>query len=126
MGAPESAILAEILHNKTTKILNKDRIIDYYTYVDYILIVYNKYIININNTLNECNTTRPKIKFTIEIEKQNTLNYLDLTIMNNHNIPTFGIFRKPTNTYLIIHNDSCHPYEHKKSAITYLVNLMTT
>jgi hypothetical protein len=59
-------------------------------------------------------------------KKHNTLNYLDITITNNHNKLTFGIYRKPTNTELIIHNDSCHPYEHTKSAITYLVNRMTT
>jgi hypothetical protein len=55
-----------------------------------------------------------KIKFTIETEKHNTLNYLHLTITNKYNKLTFGIYRKPTNTDLIIHNDSCHPYEHKK------------
>jgi hypothetical protein len=27
---------------------------------------------------------------------------------------------------LIIHNNSCHPYEHKKSAINYLHNCMNT
>jgi hypothetical protein len=53
------------------------------------------------------------------------LNYLDLTIINKENRLTFGIFRKPTTTDLIIHNDSCHPYEHKKSARNYLVNRMS-
>jgi hypothetical protein len=46
--------------------------------------------------------------------------------MNKRSKLTFGIYRKPTNTDLILHNDSCHPNEHKKSAITYLVNHMTT
>jgi hypothetical protein len=35
-----------------------------------------------------------------------------------------GIHRKPTTTDLIIHNDSCHPYEHKKAAINFLINRM--
>jgi hypothetical protein len=130
MGAPTSAIPAETFiqyleHNKVIKILNKYQIIDYHRYVDDILIVYNKNIRNINNTLNECNTIHPKIKFTMETEKH-TLNYLHLTITNNHNKLTFCIYRKPTNTDLIIHNEFCHPHEHKKSAITYLVNRMTT
>jgi hypothetical protein len=67
MGAPTSAILAEIFiqhleHNKIIKILNKHQIIDYHRYVDNILILYNKNITNINSTLNECNTIHPKIK----------------------------------------------------------------
>jgi hypothetical protein len=64
--------------------------------------------------------------FTIEKETHNTLNYLYLTIANNHNKLTFGKYRKPTNTDLILHNDSCHPNKHKNSAITCLVNRMTT
>jgi hypothetical protein len=27
---------------------------------------------------------------------------------------------------LIIHNDSCHPYKHKKSMINYIINQMNT
>jgi hypothetical protein len=115
MGAPTSAILAETFiehleHSKLIKILNKHQIIDYHRYVDDILILYNK-----NNTLDECNTIHPNIKFTMETEIHNTLNYLDLTITNKHNKLTFSIYRKPTSTNLIIHNDSCHPYEQKIS-----------
>jgi hypothetical protein len=47
-------------------------------------------------------------------------------ITRNHNKLTLGIYRKPTNTGLIIHNDSYHPNEHKRSAIKYLINRMTT
>jgi hypothetical protein len=35
---------------------------------------------------------------------------------------TFGIYRKLTDTDLIIHNDTSHPSEHKRSAIKYLIN----
>jgi hypothetical protein len=117
MGAPTSAILAETsikhLERKLIEILNKHQIIDYHRYMDDILIVYNKNNTNINSTPNECNTIHPKIKFTMETQKHNTLNYLDLTITNNHNKLTLGIYRKPTNTDLIIHNDFCHRYKHK-------------
>jgi hypothetical protein len=72
----------------------------------------------------------PKIKFAIEKETHNTriFNYLELTITNNHNKLTFVIlvYMKPTNTVLVIHNDSCHPNKHKKTAITYLINRMIT
>jgi hypothetical protein len=131
MGGPTSAVLVETFiqyleRTKIIKLLDKYRILDYYRYVDSILIVYNKNIADIENTLIEFNTGHPKINFTIEKETRNTLNYLDVTITNNHNKLTFRIYRKPTNTDLILHNDSCHPNEHKNSAITYLVNHITT
>jgi hypothetical protein len=62
----------------------------------------------------------------MEEEVRSTLNYLDLNITSKHNQQTFGMYRKPATTDLIIHNDSCHPYEHKKSAINYLINRMST
>jgi hypothetical protein len=64
----------------------------------------------------------PSIKFTMENEMNNKLNYLDLTINNEQTQLTFSIYRKPTTTDLIIHNESCHLYEHKKSAINFLIN----
>jgi hypothetical protein len=61
-----------------------------------------------------------KIKFTLG--KHNKLNCPDLTVINKQNQLTFGIYRKPTTTDLIIHNKSCHQYEHKKSAIKYIIS----
>jgi hypothetical protein len=123
MGAPTSPIIAETfiqqLEHKLINILNKYRIIHYYRYVHDILTIYNENNTNINDTLDECNTIHQKINFTIETEKHNTLYYLDITITKKHNKLTFGIYRKPTNTVVIIHNNSCHPYEHINRTITY-------
>jgi hypothetical protein len=74
----------------------------------------------------EFNSVHQKVKFTIDKEVCNTLNYLDPTITNKHNQLTFGIYLKTTTTDLIIHNDSCHPYEYKKSAINYLFTSICT
>jgi hypothetical protein len=60
----------------------------------------------------------------MEKEKNNKINFLDLSITKIHNKLLLAIYRKPTTTDLIIHNDSCHPHEHKKSAINFLVNGM--
>jgi hypothetical protein len=62
----------------------------------------------------EFNAVHPKLKFTMEQQTQNRINYLDLTIKKDQNKPSFEIYRKPTSTDLIQHNISCHPYEHKK------------
>jgi nucleoside-specific outer membrane channel protein Tsx len=83
--------------------LKKFQIVDYYRYVDDILIIYNTRITNIDNTLNIFNNIHPKIKFTIEKEINNKINFLDLSIEKNHNNLQLGIYRKPTATDLIIH-----------------------
>jgi nucleoside-specific outer membrane channel protein Tsx len=66
MGAPTSAILSEIFiqyleHNNIQKVLQKHNIIDYYRYVDDILMVYNEKHTNINSTLNDFNKIHPNI-----------------------------------------------------------------
>ena len=59
----------------------------------------------------------PTMKFTMESEINNKINFLVVTIMKNHDKLTFNIYRKPTTTDSIIPNDSCHPTERKLSAI---------
>jgi hypothetical protein len=129
MGAPTSAVLTETFmqcleHTIIMNILKKHQIIDYYRYVDDILLIYNAQTTNINNTLNEFSVIHPKIKFTMEEEQNNKINYLDITTIKTHNGVQMGIYRKPTTTDHIIHNDSCHPYEHKKATVSYLINHM--
>jgi hypothetical protein len=133
MGAPTSAILAEVFiqypeHTRIIDILKEFQITDYHRYVNnLLLIIYNTHThthtTNINNTLEEFNKIHPKIKFKIEKEENNKINILDLSITKTHNKIQLAIYRKPTTTDLIIH-DSCHPHEHKKSAINFLVNRM--
>jgi hypothetical protein len=128
MGPPTSAIIAEIFiqffkHTAIYKILEKHQIFDYYIYADDILIMYNSERINIHNTLQEFNTLRPKLNFTLENESHGKLIYIDITINKQHKKVTSEISRKPTTTDTILHNSSCHPNEHKRSAINYLISL---
>jgi hypothetical protein len=56
MGAPTSAVLAETFiqyleHTEIIKILDKYQIIDYYRYVNTVLIIYNTNTRNIENAL---------------------------------------------------------------------------
>jgi hypothetical protein len=64
--------------------------------------------------LENVNAIHPKLKFTIEQQTQNKINFIGLTIKKNQNKLNFKIYRKPTTIDLILHNTSCHPYEHKK------------
>jgi hypothetical protein len=64
------------------------------------------------------------MKFTTEKEVDNNINFLEITILKEHDKLAFSIYRKPTTTDSIIPNDSCHPQEHKLAAIIYLTNRM--
>ena len=63
------------------------------------------------------NSQSPFIQFTYEIEKDDTLPFLDLEIKKSENGELkFGIYRKPTHMNAYITNDLYHPGEHKKAA----------
>ena len=72
--------------------------------------------------INNASTT---LSFTIEKEKSNIINFLDISICKNNNI-SFKIYRKPTATDHVIPHVSNHPLEHKMSAINYLTNRLIT
>jgi hypothetical protein len=128
---PTSPIFAEIFlqhleHNHITHTLRKHNILDYYRYLDDILIVYNENHTNMDDTLQEFNSIHLNIHYTIDKETNHKRNYLDITINNTHNTLTFNIYRKPTTTDLIVHNYSCHPPQHKTATIRYLIDRMNT
>jgi hypothetical protein len=62
----------------------------------------------------------------MEEECNNQINFLDLTIVRTGNRLEVGIFRKPTATNIMIHNESCHPIEHKIAGLNYLINRLTS
>jgi len=127
MGAPSSSTLSEdylqhLEHKTLYKILLTHNILGYFRYVDDILIVYDKQKTNINNLLNSFNNAANPLQFTMEHETNNQINFLDITIKKDNNKLKFNIYRKHTQTDIIIPHDSCHPNEHKLSAIRYLQN----
>jgi hypothetical protein len=94
--------------------------------VDGILLVYNTQITDINNTLKQFNEINPRLQITIEKEKDNVINFLDITIIKNPDNIQYSIYRKPTTADNIVHNTSCHPTEHNMLAISYLIHRMNT
>jgi hypothetical protein len=72
---------------------------------------------NIDHALNEFKKLQSTMKFSIEKEQHESINFLDLTIHLQ-----FSIYGKPTQTDIIIPDSSCHFYEHKLSGISYLLN----
>ena len=94
--------------------------------MDDILIIYDENLTDIHKVHTEFNKLAPTLKFTIETEKNNKINYLDIEIQSKEDTLIFGIYRKPTATDVIIHKTSCHPPEHKHAAIRHMVNRMNS
>jgi hypothetical protein len=131
MGAPTSAVLVETYiqnmeHKQIYPILIKHQIVGYFRYVDDILMIYNQRITNIEEILMEFNKQQPKVKFTMEKEQHNSINFLDITMHLRKGKVEFAMYRKHTHTDIIIPDDSCHPQEHRTASINYLMNRLHT
>ena len=131
MGSPSSSVLSELYiqhmeHTKATHTLTKPGIVAYFRYVDDILLIYNKRLIDIEDVLSSLNIFCPNLKFTLEREKDNKLNFLDINIEKTNTSFSYNIYRKDTTTDTIIPMDSNHPLEHKMAAIRYLINRANT
>jgi len=131
MGAPTPSTLSEVylkhLENNTIyDLLIKHKVDGYFRYVEDILVKYKDDKTNIHRMLEDFNNFIPTIKFTLEKEQNNKINFLDITITKNHDGLSFEIYRKPTATDSIISNDSCHHRENKTAAIRYYCNRLKT
>jgi len=131
MGAPTSSVFSEIYlqfleHTQLFDILIRHHILGYFRYVDDILVIYNASTTNIQTVLDQFNDTTRPLLFTMEMEKDKCINFLDISISKHEGVFEFGIYRKPTTTDTIIPSDSNHPIEHKISAIRFLVNRLDT
>jgi len=131
MGAPTSSIFSEIYlqymgNTLIYDVLQKTRIEGYFRYVDDILIVYNENLTDINEIHNRFNSISPDLNFILELEQDDGLNFLDLTIKKTTTKMIFNIYRKPTTSDNIIPNNSCHPSEQKLAAIQYFINRINT
>jgi hypothetical protein len=131
MGAPTSSVFSEIYlqyleHTQLFNILLRHHILGYFRYVDDILIVYDTSATNIQTVLDQFNDVSKPLSFTMEMEKDECINFLDISIYKQERMFKFGIYGKPTATDVIIPSDSNHPIEHKLSAIRFLANRIHT
>jgi hypothetical protein len=131
MGEPTSSIFSEFylqsLENSTiyNLLLNHD-IVGCFRYVDDILIVYGERKTNIDTLLKGFKNLSPKLKFTVEKEVEQKINFPDITISREQNKMSIDIYGKPIYTDVIIPSDSCNPKEQKMAAIHYLHNRLNT
>ena len=87
------------------------------------LIVHDSSEANIKAIHNIFNTI-DVLKFTMEKEKNNTINFLDLTISKDFTNKQlrFNIYRKPTTTDIVIPNRSYTNISHKHASFRFLLN----
>jgi len=131
MGAPSSGLIAEfflqhIEHQHTARLSQKHKIINYFRYVDDILIIFHPNHSEIQSILADFNTLHPNLQFTAEMEENKTINQLDITIHRTPSNWKVAIYRKPTFTDTIIPYTSNHPPQHKHAAIKFLHNRLQT
>lgn len=104
MGAPSSSIISEIFlqyleQTKLPPIANKLKLINYFRYVDDILVIFDTLHTDINTILDDFNSIHHNIQFTDETEQDNKINYLDITIQRKRTHINISIFRKPTQSF---------------------------
>ena len=71
-----------------------------------------------HDTLNACD---PKISFTIELENNGQIVFLDTFVSRRNGVAVIDIFRKPTHTDLYLDFSSHHAKEHKISTASTLL-----
>lgn len=123
MGNPISPILADLhMSYFETHITEAFPHIfkTWYRYVDDVFaIVPDRFV---TDALKLLNIQQSSIQFTMEIEKDNHLPFLDLKIIKENNQLTFGIYHKPTHTDNYIKNDSYNPIAHKHAVLNSLTH----
>jgi hypothetical protein len=103
MGAPSSSILAEIFlqhieHTHLTYLTQKHKLINYFRYVDDILLIYDSHHRDIHSILDDFNAMPPNLHFAGKTEQNSALNYLDVTTYKTPTNIKISIYRKPNFT----------------------------
>ena len=131
MGSPLSGFLADLYLNRYENkyIFSNDNrcnmnIIHYARYVDDTFIIYNGTIRQLNNLKSYLNSIN--IQFTLEVEENDSINFLDITMSKNKQKFEFNIYRKPTTTDIVIHADSHNPFSQKMASFHYFVHGLLT
>jgi len=126
-GAPMGSLLSPIVADLIMQHLESSILSDlsykpnfYYRYVDDIVLSVPTF--HLNNLFKKFNSFHHRLQFTMEIEQDDKLNFLDLTIIKQNNILIFDWFRKPTFSGRFLNFYSHHPYTHKRGTMYSLID----
>ncbi|RLU19060.1 hypothetical protein DMN91_009418 [Ooceraea biroi] len=76
----------------------------------------------INYVLDIFNNYHPRLKFTVEIESNDYINFLDTTVIRENGLLITNWYRKPSFTGRYINYFASNPVEHKISIVTGLID----
>ncbi|XP_055534819.1 uncharacterized protein LOC129724165 [Wyeomyia smithii] len=124
MGNPLSPFLCELfMAHLENKLNEKDCLPDrWWRYVDEFFCILQQG--DLESFLGILNGLHKNIQFTLEIEQNNRLPFLDVVVVNNSNHFEFEIFRKPTYTKRVIPNTSNHSSQHKMASFHHMIHRM--
>lgn len=119
MGSPLSPVAAclamEMLEQEEyIKIMGRGA--TWIRYVDDIMIVVPNGV-DLRRKLDRLNRVNERIKFTLELEENGTLPFLDTSIMRSGGVPKFKVYRKDTNCDDFIHYYSAHSERIKSGVV---------
>jgi hypothetical protein len=129
MGNPLSPFLANLfMSHFETELSAKCNYFPriFYRYVDDIFAIVSFTKDRLAEFTELMNSQYPSIKFTVEVEVDSKLPFLDILISRNNGILDFNVYRKPTQVDRFIDNNSFHPKEHKLAAFHSMVYRMLT
>lgn len=129
MGSPLSPLLSEIfmaslekkIFNSSINFINKN-VFYWARYVDDIFCIWLGTDRQLDMFLAYINSFHQQIQLTLEIEKQNSINFLDLSISRQQQNLQFQIYRKPTFTDTVIHAQSRQSLNIKLSSFHSMVH----
>ena len=125
MGNPVSPMLADVFMSKLelTVIKNHPDVFKVWKrVVDDVFCIMKRS--KIDEALNILNAQDESIRFTVEIEKDGCLPFLDVMVIRQNGSLEFDVYRKPTHTDLYINNKSYNPPPHKLAAFNSMIRRM--
>ena len=115
MGSQPAGPLANIWLSQFEPAI-KDSAKIFERYVDDIIRSINKH--NIAEKLREINSLHPNLKFTLEVEEDGKIAFLDLKVINNNGTLSTTWYRKPSDTGLILNYHAIAPVCYKRSVVS--------
>ena len=131
MGSPLSPILANIFmefFEESALELTDSRPSFWLRYVDDTFVIWPHGLESLHLFLQFLNSIRPSINFTMELEKEDKLPFLDVLVTRNRLTQTLhtSVYRKPTHTDRYLHYRSYHSPTIKNGIIKTLLHRSTT
>jgi hypothetical protein len=128
MGSPLSPLLADLYMDNFEQTLFNDSSVNtsfidcWFRYVDDVFAVWTSTERQLDIFLSKLNSQCKNIQFTCEKERNNSLNFLDITILTTNKGYEFSIHRKETTTDHVIPSDSRHHPSQKMAAFHFMLN----